>query len=84
MRQKTGLIFPNLGFRLGGMNIIEKLIEDFGSQAKLAAYLGVKPQAVTNYINEGGLPATRAVQLERKSRGKYKAVKTAIPSPIAA
>lgn len=55
------------------MNIVEEVSKDFGGQQQLAEFLGVRPQAVTPWLREGSFPPGRAIQLERSSRGKYKA-----------
>jgi DNA-binding transcriptional regulator YdaS (Cro superfamily) len=58
----------------GIMNIVETIASELGGQRKLADYLGVKPQAVTQWIRSGRFPPERAIQMERKSEGQYKAV----------
>lgn len=52
------------------MNIcaLDRAIEHFGSQAKLAEALGVKPMAVSHWRNRG-LPPERAIDIETASKG---------------
>ena len=52
---------------------MEKIIEHFGSKAELAKALGVDRAAVSWWLRNG-LPAGRAVEIERASNGKFKAV----------
>ena len=53
--------------------MFEKLISHFGSHANLARALGVTRVAVTLWGTEG-IPAGRAIQIERITGGKFKAV----------
>jgi DNA-binding transcriptional regulator YdaS (Cro superfamily) len=63
------------------MNIVQNVINDFEGQRPLAEYLGVKPQALTHWLREGWFPPGRAIQLERKTCGKYKATDLAPEVP---
>ena len=56
------------------MEKLERLIAHFGSQVKLAETLGVTQGAVSHWVNKGGLPAGRAVQIEIMTKGEFKAV----------
>mgnify|MGYP005990854593 CR=1 FL=1 len=53
---------------------LQQVIEYYGSQAKLAELLGVTRAAVTQWVNDGGLPPLRAIQIEVMSGGDFKAV----------
>jgi DNA-binding transcriptional regulator YdaS (Cro superfamily) len=54
--------------------MLEQIIEWFGSKANMARALGVDRSAVTQWVKDGGLPAARAVEVERLSGGRFKAV----------
>ena len=60
------------------MEKLDEVIEHFGSQVKLADTLGVTQGAVSQWMSNGGLPAGRAVQIERLTGGKFKAVDFAL------
>ena len=47
---------------------MNKAIERFGSQAKLAEALDVEPMAVTHWKNRG-VPLKRAIQIESLTNG---------------
>ena len=51
---------------------MENLIEYFGNQSILARKLGIKPQAVQQWIVRGYLPIRRAIQIERITEGKIR------------
>ena len=53
--------------------IIERVIEHFGSRAKLARVLGVDRSALTQWVRDGAFPPKRAIQIEELSDGKFKA-----------
>ena len=53
--------------------MIGALIEHFGTQAELARRLGVDRAAV-NQWTKTGMPARRAVEIEKLTGGKFKAV----------
>ena len=53
--------------------MLDALIEHFGTQAELAKCLGVDRAAVNQWI-QTGLPARRAVEIEKLTEGKFKAV----------
>lgn len=50
-----------------------EIISHFGSHANLARALGVTRVAVTLWRTDG-IPAQRAIQIERVTGGKFKAV----------
>ena len=51
---------------------LEKVVKDFGSQTKLAEFLGMTPQAVNEWLKRGRISATAAALLEEKTKGEYK------------
>jgi len=53
--------------------IIERVIEHFGSRAKLARLLGVDRSALTQWVRDDAFPPKRAIQIEELSEGKFKA-----------
>lgn len=56
------------------MTEFEQVIEHFGNQSKLALALGVTRQAVALWKIEGSIPPGNAVQIERLTEGKFKAI----------
>jgi len=54
--------------------MIQQIVEWFGSQSEMARKLGVDRSAVTHWLNSGGLPPKRAIEVERLSGGLFKAV----------
>lgn len=54
--------------------MLKEVIEWFGSQAKLARALEVHRAAVSHWATRGWLPPKRAVEIEKLSGGKFKAV----------
>jgi DNA-binding transcriptional regulator YdaS (Cro superfamily) len=50
------------------------IVRFFGSKSKLALALGVERSAVTQWIRRNAIPATRAVQIEQLSCGRFKAL----------
>jgi len=54
--------------------MIEEIIEWFGSKSKMAKRLGVDRSAVTHWQSKGNLPPLRAIQVERMTGGKFRAV----------
>lgn len=54
--------------------MIEDIIKWFGSKSKMARSLGVDRSAVTHWRQKGNLPPMRAIQVERISDGKFRAV----------
>lgn len=56
--------------------MIEQIVEWFGSKSKMARSLGVDRSAVTHWVNKGSMPPLRAIQVERITDGKFKAVDT--------
>ena len=55
------------------MHLIEKIIEHFGTKAGLARELKVFPQSLTRWC-VFGFPAGKAIDIERLTSGKFKAV----------
>lgn len=55
------------------MSIVDKIIDHFGSKAELSRLLGSTPQALTRWTKHG-VPANSAIEIERLSNGKFKAV----------
>ena len=54
------------------VNNLEKAIDHFGTKAKLAKELGVSPMVVYQW-SKRNVPAERASQIERISKGAVKA-----------
>lgn len=52
----------------------EKIVEHFGSQAKMGRRLGVSRQAITIWKTHNSVPPGSAVEIERLTKGKFKAV----------
>jgi DNA-binding transcriptional regulator YdaS (Cro superfamily) len=50
------------------MNAIDKAIKYFGSQKKMGESLGITQQSVSDY-RKFGVPAKRALEIERKTKG---------------
>ena len=57
-----------------GFCMINEVIAHFGSQAALAQALGVTEGAVSQWVSSGVIPSARAVQIERITDGKFKAI----------
>jgi DNA-binding transcriptional regulator YdaS (Cro superfamily) len=57
----------------GALQVYNKIISHFGSHANLARALGVSRVAVTLWRKEG-IPAQRAIEIEKITGGKFKAV----------
>jgi len=57
--------------------IVDDIIDWAGSQTALANLLGVSRGAVSQWRAAGGIPAVRAVQLERMTSGKFRAARIA-------
>lgn len=53
--------------------MLDKLFLYFGSQSELARRLGISPAAVTQWLVDG-IPAARAIEIEKMTDGKFKAV----------
>lgn len=49
---------------------INKIIEFFGTQYKLAKALEIKPQNVTQWIAANKIPLKQAIKIEKASNGK--------------
>jgi DNA-binding transcriptional regulator YdaS (Cro superfamily) len=56
------------------VNTLKILIEHFGSQNKLAIALGVTKEAVSQWFKAGEIPPARAIQIEKLTDGKIKAI----------
>ena len=52
---------------------IEDIFKHFGTKKALADKLGCVPQAITRWAQEG-VPANAAIEIERITKGKFKAV----------
>ena len=52
----------------------ELIFKHFGSQNKLAGELDVSTQAISIWKNKGFIPPGNAIQIERLTNGKFKAV----------
>ncbi len=55
------------------MNVLELLVEHYGSQNKLAGALNVSSVAVGQWLKQGTIPPLRAIQIEKLTEGKFKA-----------
>lgn len=53
--------------------MLEELFLYFGSQSELARRLGISPAAVTQWLVDG-VPPGRAIEIEKMTGGKFKAV----------
>lgn len=54
--------------------MIDDVIRWFNGQSETARVLGVTPQAVCAWVDKGGVPPLRAIQVERLTGGMFKAV----------
>ena len=52
---------------------LEKLIDHFGSQTRMAKALNVTQGAVHHWVNADALPPLRAIEIERITFGKFRA-----------
>lgn len=55
------------------MTITDQIIEHFGKKANLARALKVFPQSLTRWC-VFGFPASKAIDIERITKGKFRAV----------
>lgn len=62
------------------MRELIRLIEFFGSQAEISRTLNVSDAAVSQWLSDGGLPAKRAIQIERITKGNFKAIDLVVES----
>ncbi len=53
--------------------MLDKLIKYYGSRKALYEALCVTRQALSQYEAQGYLPAARAIDIEQKTKGKFKA-----------
>jgi len=60
-------------FYMSKPSIFEKLAEHFGSRKALCNELEVTRQALCQYESQGYLPGLRAIEIEQKTKGKFKA-----------
>ena len=51
---------------------INEIIDHFGNQSILARKLGIKPQAVQQWIARDHLPIRRAIEIERITEGRIR------------
>jgi len=54
--------------------MLQEVIDWYGSQANMSRALEVDRAAVSQWVKDGKLPAARALQIEKQSGGKFKAV----------
>jgi DNA-binding transcriptional regulator YdaS (Cro superfamily) len=52
---------------------MEKVIKFFGGRSNMARIFGVERAAISQWAN-GSLPPARAIEIEERSFGKFKAV----------
>lgn len=62
------------------MSELERLFNFFGTQEEIARTLNVTQGAVSQWLSTGGLPAKRALQIERITKGQFKALDIVAPS----
>lgn len=53
--------------------MLDELFLYFGNQSNLARRLGISPAAITQWIVDG-VPPARAIEIEKMTSGKFKAV----------
>jgi len=53
---------------------IRKIVEYFGSQAKMAKELKVSRAAVSHWCRDKAIPPARAIQIEAMTKGEIKAI----------
>lgn len=54
--------------------LLKKVIKWYGSQSEMSRRMGVDRAAVSAWVSSGALPPLRAIQVERQSGGKFKAI----------
>ena len=54
--------------------ILENVIAHFGNQNKMAKRLGVSRQVITMWKMQNAIPSNRAIQIEKMTEGKFKAI----------
>ena len=54
--------------------MFKELFKHFGSQNKMAGQLDVTTQAVSQWAKTGEIPPARAIEIEKITKGKFKAV----------
>lgn len=57
--------------------MIEEVVKHYGGKQALARALGVSAPAVTLWCQLGRIPPRRAIEIERMTGGKFKAVEIA-------
>lgn len=53
---------------------MDEVIDYFGSCSALAEALAVSRPAVSQWVAAGGFPPLRALQIERLSKGRFRAI----------
>jgi len=53
--------------------MLDELFLHFGSQSALARRLGISPAAIAQWLVDG-VPPARAIEIEKMTDGKFKAV----------
>ena len=56
------------------MNKFDDVVNYFGSQSEMSRQLGITRQAVTLWKTAGFIPAKNAIEIEKITFGKFKAV----------
>ena len=59
--------------QIKGKNMIDELIEHFGSRKALYEALGVTRQCLSQYEKRGFIAAKQAIKIEEITNGKFKA-----------
>ena len=54
--------------------ILNEIVEHFGSQSELARALGIDRANVSMWIANHAVPSIHAINIERLTKGKFKAV----------
>lgn len=54
--------------------MIDEILTHFGNQYQLAKKLGVERAAVNQWVKSGIIPPRRAIEIEKLTEGKFKAV----------
>jgi len=54
--------------------ILDDIVEHFGSQSELARALGIDRANVSMWIANHAVPSLHAINIERLTKGKFKAV----------
>ena len=51
---------------------LARLIEFFGTSARLAQFIGVTPSAVSQWVARGKISATMAIKVQEVTNGRFK------------